>query len=167
MPAPVEDSLAVLLLPVELESFELEAHARNLLSIPRVIALEPSRVHTPRFLRNAVSMRQARRLKFPGRPRLIVLYHPEQYPLARALLAHYEDLELWYVPPGDQARHASGAADARELLEFDELARINAAHTLAPAGGAEVQDASLRLRLRELDVINPRAFVPGARSRGR
>ncbi len=167
MPAPVDESLAVLLLPAKLEGFELEAHARDLLSIPRVVALEPSRVRTPRFLRNAVSLRQARRLRFPGRPRLIVLYHPEQYPLARALLTHYEELELWYIPPGDEARRAAGGADARELLEFDELARIHAAHTLPPTAGAEVQDADLRLRLRELDVINPRAFFPGARIRGR
>ena len=97
MPEPTEDSLAVLLLPGKLEGFELEAHARDLLSIPRVIALEPSRFRTPRFLRNAVGMRQARRLPFPGRPRMIVLYHPAQYPLARALLAHDEELELWYV----------------------------------------------------------------------
>ena len=62
MPESTEDSLAVLLLPSKLEGFELEAHARGLLSIPRVIALEPSRFRTPRLLRNAVGMRQARRL---------------------------------------------------------------------------------------------------------
>ena len=30
---------------------------------------------------------------------MIVLYHPAQYPLARALLSHDDELELWYVPP--------------------------------------------------------------------
>jgi hypothetical protein len=164
MPAPVDDSLAVLLLPGALEGFELEAHARELLSIPRVIALEPSRVRTPRFLRNPVSLRQARRLRFPGRPRLVVLYHPAQYPLARALLTHYDELELWYIAPGYEAGRATGGADARELLEFDELARVHARQTLPVTKGAEVRDADLRLRLRELDVINPRVFVPGMRT---
>ncbi|MGB0094864.1 MAG: hypothetical protein WBP81_20315 [Solirubrobacteraceae bacterium] len=167
MAEPADDSLAVLLLPGKLEGFQLEAHARDLLSIPRVIALEPSRVPTPRFLRNAASMRQARRLPFPGRPRLVVLYHPAQYPLARALLAHDEELELWYIPRGAEASRALGGADARELLEFDELARINATQTLLVTGRAEVQDEPLRQRLRELEVINPRAFVPAARSRRR
>ena len=164
MTEPAGDPLAVLLLSGKLEGFEYEAHARDLLSIPRVIALEASRVRTPRFLRNAVSLRQARRLPFPGRPRLIVLYHPAQYPLARALLAHYEELELWYIAPAPQALAVTGEAGSRELLEFDQLARTNATQTLLVAGGAEVQDEPLRLRLHELEVINPRAFIPGGRS---
>ena len=49
--ADADDPLAVLLLPGRLEGLELEAHARDLLSIPRVVALEPSRVRPPRFLR--------------------------------------------------------------------------------------------------------------------
>jgi hypothetical protein len=161
MPEPAEDSLAVLLLPATLEGFELEAHARALLSIPRVIALEPSRFPTPRFMRNAVGVRQARRLAFPGRPRIVVLYHPAQYPLARALLAHDDELELWYLPLVDEPSLA--ASD--ELREFDQLAREHASQIAAVGGGAEVPDADLRQRLVELDVINSRAFVPVARSR--
>jgi len=160
MPEPAEDSLAVLLLPSKLEDFELEAHARGLLSIPRVIALEPSRFRTPRLLRNAVGMRQARRLPFPGRPRMIVLYHPAQYPLARALLSHDEKLELWYVPP-DQA----SMADSAELRDLDDLARAHATQIVVVHDGTEVADEDLRQRMRELDVINARAFVPVARSR--
>jgi hypothetical protein len=162
MPEPTEDSLAVLLLPSKLEGFELEAHARELLSIPRVIALEPSRLPTPRFLRNAVGLRQARRLPFPGRPRMVVLYHPAQYPLARALLAHDDELELWYVPPVDDA----SLADSNELREFDELAREHATQIVRVLAGPEVEDAPLRERMRELEVINPRAFIPVTRSRG-
>lgn len=161
MPEPTEDSLAVLLLPAKLEGFELEAHARDLLSIPRVIALEPSRFSTPRFLRNAVGMRQARRLPFPGRPRMIVLYHPAQYPLARALLAHDQELELWYVSFVDDA----SLADSTELRDLDDVARAHATQIVVVRGGTEVQDADLRERMRELDVINARAFVPVARSR--
>jgi hypothetical protein len=160
---PATDSLAVLLLPGKLEGMALEAHARDLLSIPRVIALEPSRVRPPRFLRDAISLRQARRLRFPGQPRLLLLYHPAQYPLARALCARYEDLELWYLsPPGRQDRPAAGQPDPREAA-LDVLARERATQVLPVTEAGVVDDAPLRERLRELDVINPRAFLPGAR----
>jgi hypothetical protein len=165
-PADADDPLAVLLLPGRLEGLALEAHARDLLSIPRVVALEPSRVRPPRFLRDAVSVRQARRLRFPGRPRLLLLYHPAQYPLARALCACHENLELWYISPGRRALETADQAHARELLVFDELARERARQVLTAAEGG-VDAAPLRARLRELDVINPRAFIPGARPRPR
>jgi hypothetical protein len=160
MPELGEESLAVLLLPAKLEDFELEAHARALLSLPRVIALEPSRYRTPRFLRNAVGMRQARRLPFPGRPRMIVLYHPAQYPLARALLSHDDELELWYIPPD-----VASLAGSSELNDLDDLARAHATQIVAVGEGNDVPDADLRERMRELDVISARAFVPVARPR--
>jgi hypothetical protein len=163
----MDDSLAVLLLPGKLEGLVLEGHARDLLSIPRVVALEPSRVRPPRFLRDATSLRQARRLRFPGRLRLLVLYHPAQYPLARALCARHEDLELWYIPPGREALEAADEAHTRELLAFDELARERARQVLTATEGGGVDDAPLRARLRELDVISPRAFIPGGRPRRR
>ncbi|MGI8507430.1 MAG: hypothetical protein ACR2MK_11645 [Solirubrobacteraceae bacterium] len=162
----MDEPLAVLLLPARLEGFELEDHARDLLSIPRVIALEPSRVRTPRFMREATTVRQAARLRFPGSLRLLVLYHPAQYPLARALCAHHEEAEFWYVPPVPAALEAADQAQSRELLAFDEFARERAEQTLAVIGDAGVEDAPLRLRLRELAVINPRPFVPGGRFRG-
>jgi hypothetical protein len=163
---PATDSLAVLLLPGKLEGIALEAHARDLLSIPRVIALEPSRVRPPRYLRDAISLRQARRLRFPGQPRLLLLYHAAQYPLARALCARYEDLELWYVSPGRQDRPGQPTAsqpDPREAA-LDVLARERARQVLPVTEAGVVDDAPLRERLRELDVINPRAFLPGART---
>ena len=162
MRAPAEDPLAVLLLPGRLECLVLEAHARDLLSIPRVVALEPSRLRPRRLLRDAALLRQGRRLRFPGRVRLLVLYHPAQYPLARALCACHENAELWYIPPGRGTLETADQAHARELLDFDELARKRARQVLtATEGGVDV--APLRARLRELDVINPRAFVPFAR----
>ena len=164
MREPATDSLAVLLLPGKLEGMALEAHARDLLSIPRVIALEPSRVRPPRYLRDAISVRQARRLRFPGQPRLLLLYHPAQYPLARALCARYEDLELWYLSsPGPGDRPAADQAHAREAA-LDLLARERASQVLPVSEAGDVDDAPLRERLRELDVINPRAFLPGARA---
>lgn len=163
MTEPTRDALAVLLLPGRLEGFALEGHARGLLSIPRVIALEPSSMRTPRFLREVACQRQARRLRFPGWLRLLVLYHPAQYPLARALCAHYQDLELWYIPPGRDTLPGADEVQTRELLAFDEIARERATAVLATSERG-VDDASLRVRLRELDVINPRAFLPGTRS---
>lgn len=151
----------MLLLPSALEGFELESHARELLAIPRVIALEPSRLPTPRFMRNAVSVRQARRLPFPGRPRMVVLYHPAQYPLARALISHDHELELWYAPLAGDA----SLGDSDELREFDRLARAHATQIVPVLAGAEVDDALLRERMRELDVISPRAFIPTPRPR--
>jgi hypothetical protein len=163
---PATDSLAVLLLPGKLEGIALEAHARDLLSIPRVIALEPSRVRPPRYLRDAISLRQARRLRFPGQPRLLLLYHAAQYPLARALCARYEDLELWYVSPGRQDQPDPAIADQAHSREaaLDVLARERARQVLPVTEAGVVDDAPLRERLRELDVINPRAFLPGARA---
>ena len=166
MREPATDSLAILLLPGKLEGIALEAHARDLLSIPRVIALEPSRVRPPRYLRDSISLRQARRLRFPGQPRLLLLYHAAQYPLARALCARYEDLELWYVSPGRQDRPGQPTAsqpDPREAA-LDVLARERARQVLPVTEAGVVDDAPLRERLRELDVINPRAFLPGART---
>ena len=162
MRAPADEPLAVLLLPGRLEGLALEAHARDLLSIPRVVALEPSRLRPRRLLRDAALMRQGRRLRFPGRVRLLVLYHPAQYPLARALCACHENSELWYIPPGRGALETADQAHARELLEFDELARERARQVLTATEGG-VDAAPLRARLRELDVINPYAFIPGAR----
>jgi hypothetical protein len=166
MTEPADDVLAALLLPGPLEGFAREDHARGLLSIPRVIALEASRLRPPGFLRDQVCSRQARRLRFPGRLRLLVLYHPAQYPLARALCARYQDLELWYIPPEREAMEAADEANPRELAALDEIARERATRVIE-AGVPYVDDESLRARLRELGVINPRAFLPGARSQWR
>ena len=157
---PMDEALALLLLPSQLEHFALQQHARELLSIPRVIALEPSRVGTPRFVRDSSAARQAARLRLPGALRLLVLYHPAQYPLARALCSKHEQAELWYVSPEPGAAPGDAAAD---LTSFDQLARERARCTLRVSDGTVLDGGSLRSRLRELEVISPRAFVPGAR----
>jgi hypothetical protein len=163
----VDEPLAVLVLPAKLEGFAREAHARDLLSIPRVVALEPSRVRTPRFMREAVAMRQGRRLRFPGMLRLVVLYNPAQYRLARALLSHHEQAELWYIPPVGGGLQDAHPADIAELPEFDDLARQHAVATLTSAPDGSVEDTDLRARLRELGVISPYAFDPRGRLQGR
>ena len=168
MPVKGEDSLGILLLPGPLEEFEREDHARSLLSIPRVVALEASRRRAPAWLRNAAPMRQARRLRLPGRLRMIVLYHPAQYPLARALGAVHDDAELWYLPPDRAQVSGRNVEETQELLVSDSLARDRSTRTLTETPGGDSYDDPLRLRLRELDVINARAFMPEARfARGR
>jgi hypothetical protein len=164
----VGEPLAVLLLPTKLEHFHLAEHARDLLAIPRVIALEPGRLRTPRFLREAAPLRAAKRLRFPGEPRVLVLYHPRQYPLARALCARHEQAELWYVRPG---RRGLAEQEERpgELIELDELAceRATPARVLAQQSDPGELRERLRARLRELEIISPHPFVPGARIRTR
>jgi hypothetical protein len=163
-----EESMAILLLPGPLEGFDREEHARNLLAIPRVVALEASARRTPSWLRNALPMRQARRLRLPGTVRLVVLYHPAQYPLARALCARHDGAELWYLPPDRSAVTGRNPEETQELLATDSLARDRSTRTLTDTPAGDSYDDDLRIRLRDLDVINARAFVPEGRfTRGR
>lgn len=162
-PIQKEDTLAILLLPGPLEGFERENHARNLLAIPRVLALEASKRRTPAFLRNALPMRQARRLRLPGRLRMVVLYHPAQYPLGRALCSHHEEAELWYLPPERTEVKGRTPEETQELLVADSLARDRSTRTLTETPAGDSYDDELRVRLHELDVINARAFFPEAR----
>lgn len=157
---PVEDSLALLLLRGPLEGFEFEEHARSLLSIPRVIALEATRARAPRVFREGAALRQARRLRFPGRVRLLVLYHPAQYALARALRDRHH-AELWYVEPHADDSWVRGGDT--ELHESDTLARERADALLSRTGATTIEDAGLRARLHDLDVISPYAFLPEGR----
>jgi glycosyltransferase involved in cell wall biosynthesis len=95
-------AIAVLLLPRQLESFILRDQAEDLLSAPGVVAVEPARVPYGAYLRlpapvaDGLAATQARRLRLPGVPRAIVIFHPLQYPLARGLMAQHGDAELWY-----------------------------------------------------------------------
>jgi hypothetical protein len=94
--------IAVLLLPRELESFILRDQAEDLLKGPGVVAVEPARVpygaylRLPTWIGDSFAATQARRLRLPGVPRAIVIFHPLQYPLARGLIARHPDAELWY-----------------------------------------------------------------------
>jgi hypothetical protein len=161
----VDEPLAVLLLPCRLEDFELADHARDLLAIPRVVALEPPRRRLRGPLLDGLLMRQARRLRFPGAPRVLVLYGPTQYPLARALSSHYDRAELWYVHIDMTACWQEDGRRGAELDELDALAAARATRTVVASQGADprVQNESIRRRLVELEVISSRAFLPGAR----
>jgi hypothetical protein len=158
----MDDPLAVLLLPARLEEFELAPQARDLMDIERVVAVEPRRKRMRASVAEALAARQARRLRFPGKPRLLVIYRPLQYPLARALRSRHEEAELWYVRVAGGWPEARGRDRAR-LEEFDRLAQERAVRTLevSPDADPRAENEALRQRLTELGVIS---FLPmGAR----
>jgi hypothetical protein len=151
-------------LPGKLEELEFAAHARDLLDIDRVVALEPSKRKVGKIATEMLAIRQARRLRFPGAPRVVVLYHPRQFYLARALGAKHE-AELWYVTGAALEPHSSDEEEELKLL--DERAREVAAGTIAMGETESVRSDNqpLRARLVELEIISHRPFIPGARVR--
>ena len=136
-----EQPIAVLLLPRALEQFILRDQAEDLLSAPGVVAVEPGRVpvgtagRLPAPVADALSAGQARRLEFPGVPRVVVIFHPVQYPLASGLLARFPGCELWYGR-WDRYEHAYDANPRRRerLVELHEAAARRAALTFAVSG---------------------------------
>lgn len=168
IPTGPPEPLGVLLLPHKLEEFDLAEHARDLLDIPRVVAVEPSRFRRRTLLGDDIAaLRQARRLRFPGRPKVIVLYAPHQYHLARALAVRHE-AEVWYFR-GTAVEPPRTEEQGAELTMLDQMADEVAVQTLV-AGGSESprsDNEPIRRRMVELDVISSRPFVPGARIRAR
>jgi hypothetical protein len=133
-----------------------------------VVALEPARPRPGRLARSdAIVIRQARRLRFPGKPRVLVLFHPRQYRLSRALSARHE-AEIWYVTGGPwEPFEAEG--EEEDLSLFDQRAGEVAAGIVVATGSQSprVDNEPLRSRLVELEIISSRPFVPGARVQGR
>ena len=161
------EPLGVLVLPSKLEELELAAHARDLLDIERMVAVEPPRRGSGRTRTSDImAIRQARRLRFPGKPRVIVLFHPRQFHLARALSARHE-AELWYLT-GTPLDAASDQEEV-ELKLLDDRAREVAAGVVVAhsAGNVRHENEPLRSRLVELEIISSRPFIPGARIRAR
>jgi hypothetical protein len=121
--------LCVLLLPRALESFVQRDQAEDLLRAPGVVAVDPPRVpygaiaRLPQWAAGVLADRQARRLartlrRRRGQPRVVVIFHPLQYPLARSLLGRCPGSELWYGR-WDRYEHAYDASPAmRERLEL-------------------------------------------------
>lgn len=125
--------IGVLLLPRELERFILREQAEDLLRAPHVVAVDPPKLpygvfaRLPETLGDALAVRQARRLvrslrRNLGEPRAIVIFHPLQFQLARAMLALCPGAELWYGR-WDRYEHAYDASDAQR----ERLARLHAA----------------------------------------
>lgn len=122
-----ERPLCVLLLPEPLDAFALRERAEDLLTGPGVLALDPPRLpvgRLPQAVADGLAAGQARRLRLPGTPRAIVLFHPLQYALARALLARFPDAQLWYAEPAlpedapARIRDLDAMAAARADLRF-------------------------------------------------
>jgi hypothetical protein len=122
----VDQPLLVLLLPIRLERFQLRAQAEALLRAPGVVAVDPSRLplgRLPETLAAGLAIGQARRMRLPGRPAALAIFHPVQFFLAGALLARHADAELWYGRPAlEPGLHA----------ELDATAAARAALTAAP-----------------------------------
>ena len=121
--------LCVLLLPVALEAFELRERAEDLLSAPGVVAVDPPRLSYAAAARlgesfaDALAVLQARRMRLPGFPRALAVFHPLQYPLARAVMGLHPDAELWYgalgEPPSEPERALHALAAERAALRFE------------------------------------------------
>src|SRR4051794_29605182 len=75
----------------------------------------------PLGVADALGAGQARRLKLPGRAKVVVMFHPLQWPLARAMLAREPGSELWYGR-WDRYEHAYDASP-RLRARLEELHR--------------------------------------------
>ncbi|MET0602545.1 MAG: hypothetical protein ABW167_11180 [Baekduia sp.] len=126
--------LCLLLLPRPLEGFILRDQAEDLLRADGVVAVDPPRVRygalarLPPVLGDVLARRVAKRLiktlrRNGDRPKVIVIFHPVQVLLARAILARVDDCELWYGR-WDRYEHAYDAGPhLRERLgELHEAA---------------------------------------------
>src|SRR4051812_3677 len=150
--------LALLLLPRTLEEFILRDQAEDLLRAPGVVAIEAPRVRygvlgrMPDWLSSSLALGQAKRLKLPGTPQVVVIFHPFQYPLARALLDRNPGSELWY---GRWDRYEE-AYDAHGRTK----ARLEELHRLAAERSALTFVASTELERLERDAGREPVLVP-------
>ncbi len=165
-PARAADApITVLLLPRSLESFILREQAEDLLRAPGVVAVEPGGLpygafaRVPEGVADALAGGQARRLArgLPGRPAAVVMFHPVQWPLARALVAQVPGCELWYGR-WDRYEHAYDAAPARR-------ARLERFHEQAAAASSLTFVASVELARLEEQAGREATLVPLAADR--
>jgi hypothetical protein len=124
--------LAVLLLPEVLEDFALRERAEDLLEAPGVVAVDPARIsykalaRLPEPVVSGLAAGQARRMNLPGRARVVVIFHPLQYPVARAVFSQHPDAQLWYGDPPVHLDAQPPPRLARRIAELDEMAALRA-----------------------------------------
>lgn len=122
--------LGLLLLPTPLEEFALRGEVETLRRVGRLALVDPPRlsyrrlVRLPRIVAEILAQTQARRLikavrRKGDRPAVVVMFEPEQYLLARAVLSRAPGTELWYRPAaeGDSELHGNALARATLMLE--------------------------------------------------
>jgi hypothetical protein len=138
--------ICVLLLPRELGSFVQREQAEDLLRAPGVVAVDPPKLRygaygrMPSGLGDALAATQARRLlralrRGAGEPRVVVIFHPLQYQLARALIGRSPGAELWYGRWDRYERaHVAGEPMRARLQELHELAAQRSELTFVASG---------------------------------
>lgn len=137
MPRADDKPLMVLLLPDRLEHFAARPLADDLLEADGVVAVDPPRTsyralaRIPDAFGVSIASKQARRLRrrLPGRPAGLTIFHPGQYPLARALLTQLPDCELWYGRVSRPEGTDHDGAARRRLAELHVMAAERAALT--------------------------------------
>jgi hypothetical protein len=147
----VDQPLLVLLLPRRLEAFHLEQHVRDLLRAPGVVAVDPARIPLARMaplVAARAAVGQARRMKLPGRPAAVAVFHPNQFFLAGAMLSRHQGAELWYGRPED------GELDP----QLDDATQERAVMTMPP----EELLLMAPLRMAELGIVSDPRSGPGA-----
>jgi hypothetical protein len=126
--AVARDDICVLLLPEPLKRFALHDQADDLLRADGVVAVDPPRMpysafgRVPLGLGDGLAARQGRRLvrtlrRKLGEPRVVVIFHPLQYQLGRAVIAQSPGAELWYWRARREERLPGLGDHARERLE--------------------------------------------------
>ena len=158
--------LAVLLLPEVLERFALRERAEDLLAAPGVVAVDPARVSYRTLARlpdpvvSGLAAGQARRMNLPGVPRVVVIFHPLQYPVARAIIAQNPDAKLWYAEPPVNLDPETPPRLARRIAELDHMASLRAQYRFdaldEPGRNAHERNAVLWERLEALGVESGR-----------
>ena len=132
---PADRPIALLLVPRTVERFILYDQGQDLLRAPGVVAVEAPKIpygalgRLPRWLGDALGSAQAARLKVPGEPVTAMMFHPFQWPFARAVLARWPECRLWYglfdrtpaapdAGPGTRARLEELHAEASERADL-------------------------------------------------
>jgi hypothetical protein len=151
----------VLLLPAPLRRFILRDQAEDLLRAPGVVAAEPGRLpygaygRLPRAAANRLARIEARRVLRglgAGTPRVVVIFHALQDPVAGAILDAAPGCELWYWRWDRYER----AYDASPRLR----ARLEELHASAARRAALIPAVSGELVRLERDEGRDASLVP-------